>query len=362
MSQTAAAVREPREAFALCARDAGVEVDRVRVMRVESHYKSRQLYLGIGDDGTSHVIKLSLMAWDPKREYEGYRYLESALAADGRDAGGDVPRLGAIRAVGFGTEPAFLVTAFQAGRSARPEFDAGTAWRAAPARVRSAAERARGIAAWSSRTRHWNPRRQGGPGADALLGALERHVEEILRHLGGRAGRDAGRALPLAERLVAGLNRDDSERLHWRFAHHGDLAPQNFRLGPDGVLYALDLENFGFEALHRDLSMFRSRLETYALRGSLPRRHAGAIWRAFLDETRKRERETSDAWRVLAHLQRLLAHLAWLRNPEYLARQRPDRPLANRLRQHLWLRSRLAWLRDLPEDPVAATRRFVDVL
>jgi hypothetical protein len=350
------------EALALCARDAGVDRQRLRVLRVARHYKSRQVYVSAGEPTPSHVIKLNDMAWSPEREHAGYAYLERAVANASGAAGERDARLGAIRPVGFSEDPAFLVTAFQPGLGVRPVFDAATGWRSSAAVARAAEARARDIAAWSARTRAWEPEHRGGRGPDRLIEDLRRHVAEIALHLGRRAGSRAAGAIGTAERMIAAMSPAEREPLCWRFATHGDLAPQNFLVGPDGRIYALDLENFQLRDLHLDLSMFRSRLETYALRGPIPRRRARDIWTAFLDETRKCAARESEAFRVLAYLQRLLAHLAWLRDPEYLARQRPDPSPANRLRQWLWLRNRLAWLHDLPDDPAEAIRHYQHVL
>ncbi|MGH0032165.1 MAG: hypothetical protein ACQGVC_20435 [Myxococcota bacterium] len=353
---------EHEPALALCAQDAGTSLESVRVLRREGHYKSRQLYVSTGGREPTHVVKLNDMAWRPEREYEGYRFLCRAFADARTDAGRDGPRVGAIRPVGYGALPDFLVTAYQPGRSVRPDFDAGVGLRAGAEARWIASERARSLAAWSARVRRFEPQREGGPDAVGLIDDLVRHRLEIRAHVGARAASAAAAGVALAERLLEGLSPEEHERLSWRFATHGDLAPQNFHLGPDGTLYALDLENFAFMPHHRDLCMFRARLEAYALRGPLPRRHATAIWRAYLDETHKQAPEETDALLVIAYLQRLLSHIAWMRNPEYLAGDRAAASWPNRIRQRLWMGGRLAWLRRLPGDPARAAERFRDVL
>jgi hypothetical protein len=51
--------RDYKEALELCARDLGTALEDLRVLKLEPHYKSTQIYVGAGGPParTTHVIK-----------------------------------------------------------------------------------------------------------------------------------------------------------------------------------------------------------------------------------------------------------------------------------------------------------------
>ena len=150
------------------------------------------------------------------------------------------------------------------------------------------------------------------------------------------------------ERHVADLPDDDRRRLANAYPCHGDLSPQNFLVDGNGAIYALDMEGFSRRPLDIDLATFRMRLEHHVLRGVFGRGRALAIWQRFLDVYLGSG--TTPAFALVAYLHKMLAHMAWMRHPRFLAAGGARQPLTTQVRTRLWIRGRLAWLRRLPAD------------
>lgn len=328
-----------REALHLCEADAGEDC-RARVLYLTPHHKSTQAYVAVGEPARepTHVIKFDTGAWDPKREFAGLEYVARAFQAI-PDVGNY--RLGAVTPVGYGLAPPFLVTRYQSGQSIRPVFDrAVRGFRPNPS-LRAASEYCGAIARWLSVFRSVEPQAGGGLTPENYLRFCSERAKELSQTL--NADRQANIVMACLERYVAILSEGDRALMMYSYPTHGDLAPQNFLVDDKHVLYALDLESFAFEPMNTDLTRFRTRMQEYACRGPFARRLAQDIWVKFWDAYTS---QGSPTFALLSHLHGLLAHLAWMKNRNFLEMQKPRR-LTTRLRTALWIRTALNWIEGL---------------
>ena len=345
--------REYQEAVALCAADAGVPKDSLRILRVDTHYKSVQAYVATPAEAPapSHVIKIQTQGWDPGREYEGLRFAAGAFAAS------DIPgprRLGVVRALGYGLNPKFLATCYQPGRVVRSKFDeAIRRWRKPKARM-EAARHARAIARWLLTFRSAGARATGGLTPEDYLAFCHDRIAEITRYL--RGGDPTAVARACLERHLRSICLSDRERMACIYPQHGDLAPQNFLVDEDDAIYAFDLENFAHAPMDTDLAWFRIRLERYALWAPFARAKATSLWQEFWNVYT--QCGNSQPFGLWSYLHTLLAHLAWVKNPENPGTPGLNRRFTTRARDHLWIRSRLRWLGRLSGDTTSDCNYF----
>lgn len=331
-----------QEALRLCEVDVGGD-RAARILRMTHHYKSILAYVVVGEGirEPTHVIKLAAGAWDPQREFIGIEYLVRVFSA--RPAVGPY-LLGAVTPVGYGLDPPFLVTRYQSGQSIRPVFDKAVRGFHRSTSLDNASDYCGAIARWLTMFRSAEPRTGAGLSPENYLMFCYERAKEISQSL--NASRHANIAMACLERYVENLSAEDRALMRHAYPTHGDLAPQNFFVDDERVIYALDLESFNFEPMDTDLTRFRTRLQEYACRGPFARRFAQEIWRAFWDAYTS---QNSPTFALLAHLYGLLAHLAWMRNPRFLAMP-GHRGLKFRLRTALWIRTALRWIEGLRGD------------
>ena len=163
------------------------------------------------------------------------------------------------------------------------------------------------------------------------------------------------RSLETLGRLLEQSEEANAGRMALEFPTHGDLASQNFRRGPDGMLFALDLEGFQFSPYNLDLAKFRMRLERYLFRGPFARSRATRLWQRFADAFE--DSGEGEAFPLLCYARWLLAHLAWLRDPN-TGTTAAGSSLSTRLQSGLWAQNRLRWLSQLPDQLPQALRYF----
>jgi hypothetical protein len=341
----------PHDAMAACARDAGCDIGDLCVNARRAHYKSVQHFIGrVGERSPRYVLKVDAAGeghrWDPQREFDGLTFVHGLF---GRDAS-----FGAIEPVAFGQSPRFILTRFAEGRSLRPDFDAAVR-RGRPDAMARAAGAAALAARWLARIRGSAPHPGEGVEPDAYVRFCGERVAEIEAGA-SRHGRRLHPLLSHITRWAHGLDGECLGAMSQSHPAHGDLAPQNFHLASDGRFIVLDLEGFGWRPLDIDLANFRMRLEHYAIRGGASRCRAEALWRPFLDA--RDAAGGSPALDLLSYLHKALAHVAWVCGRVDAGRKRSTRPLSNRIRSSIWVRDRLRWLADLPEDTSAACRYF----
>lgn len=331
-----------QEALRLCEVDAGGD-RAARILRMTHHYKSTQAYVVAGKAirEPTHVIKLDAGAWDPKREFTGFEYLVRVFSA--RPAVGRY-RLGAVTPIGYGLDPPFLVTRYHSGRSIRPVFDKAVRGFHRSPSVENASDYCRAIARWLTVLRSAGPRTGVGLSPENYLMFCHERAKEVSQTL--NASRHANIAMTCLKRYVENLSDEDRALMSYSYPTHGDLSPQNFLMDDERVIYALDLESFDFQPMDTDLTRFRTRLQEYACRGPFARRFAQEIWKTFWDAYAS---QNSPTFALLAHIYGLLAHLAWMKNPKFLAMPEP-RGLTTRLRTALWIRTALGWIEGLRGD------------
>lgn len=331
-----------RVAFALCAKDEPGE--NLRLVKVTSHYKSQQAFLG--SNATTHpeyVVKISGGRWNAENEFRGLKYLEQVF--HGKSVAEDALRFGAIRPVGYSLSPRLLVTRFQPGYSMRKSFDRALhtipGWRAQATALRNASI----MASWLRILRSSDVRSDGGFTPETFQAACEELVDGIQRH------QDGDGAWATALKLVPGyldqLSDDALTALRCARPSHGDFCAQNFHIGFDGTVYVLDVGAFDYGRFNIDLASFRVRLEHYLLRGLFVRHRARQLWQTFVDEYHAGINEPQEHG-FLSYLFRVLQVVAY-RSAE-VSRVDSFGKLKTRVKDKLWFQSRRAWLTRLTGD------------
>ncbi len=339
----------PREALDACAAAAGVATGALRCQRLIHVGKSVLVHVVARPDlGAGYVVKFpsddkAQEDWCPANEYEGFNCAYERLS--------DQDEFGAIQPVGLGRDPKFLVTEYCPGTSALGLFDSAVASRSGRG-MRQAAETAFRMGRWLRCFR-------GAP-VEAEPGQLEpwrqtmRDLAEML--VGAVTERDADRVRTTRESALDAI-RQNCTNGEYRPAR-GDLAPQNFQIGPDGKLYALDFEGFGWDAVERDAVAFRIRMERYGTAGAVARQRATEFWQSFCKGYLV-EFDRAEAALTLAYLAGLAQRLTRFaaappRHHSALDRLRRTRPN--------WGEQRLEWLRSYAQAGTDSRRFFFETL
>lgn len=312
-------------------------VDTLREMR---HYKTRILYFTIrtGSVARKYVAKLPLSesdhdSWDPRREYE-------ALVSLSRTShGSDSWRV--PEPMGFGVEPRFLVTRYAAGTCMRVLAEPGMRLWAREKDTVTTVVLCRRAGECLRSMRRLTAQRQDPAESveDSILAFCDARLGEVARFyrppyvasLCTKVGRQLNRLF--APRLTG-----CKELLAYHYGWHGDFSLQNFLVDGRSPLTLLDLEGFGFSRLNQDVATFRFRLEHLRLRPTFSNHRLTRCWQAFCECFGDTEPERAHL--MISYAYKLLAHVAWLPNPQ----RRRSESARERVRNRLWARSRFAWL------------------
>lgn len=314
----------------------------LRILGVRRHYKTCIVYLMARDaDGTAaYVAKVSAHEhyddWDPHHEYAALLRL-GALAKRSQSWSVPVP-------VGCTLTPRILVTHFVPGVSMRYVAQAGMrAWATARQLAQSTALcRRAGECLGEMRRATARVRLDEGRTAMPFLAFCQERLDEIGRFSPMRRPRLA------LERISAALTLLVRDAWHVvdpclteEYGSHGDFSLQNLLLESETSICMLDLEGFRFSSFNDDYATFRFRLEHMQLKPWYRRRALVNCWNAF--HVAATESDDGDAYALSSYLRKMLAHVAWIYNPQ---RKQTDSARI-RYRNALWVRERLAWLRRL---------------
>lgn len=239
--------------------------------------------------------------------------------------------------VGWGLDPGFLVTRYQHGELVHRTIDrAVTGWNARRSLEGACAE-ARHMARWLGVFRTRGTRSSGGLTPAAYLEEMQGRAAEV----GSLTASDPAMTdlIRVVESHLERLDDADVARMSREYPSRGDARPKNFLMGVDGVLYALDMEGFGYGPMEHDISCMHHALEYDGVRTRAAARRAAVVWRAFWDEYARHG--GSAPFALLGYLYFLLDLMT--RTTGFAARSR----LPRRLVLNAWLRNRLRWLSGL---------------
>jgi hypothetical protein len=306
--------RPPRAAIEICARDLAVDEADVAVLpraRRREHYKSDIFYIAVrGSEEPRYVVKVDIATYDAEHELRALEFAARILGQTEERAEGG---LGVVRPVGCGSDPSFLVTRHQPGVLAQQAID-------------------RAVLRW---------RGAGGLDAAAYFDELRVRAADC-----ADTGLIAGKAMSLLlgriEEHLRQLGDEDVARMLRRYPNRGDARPKNFLVGDDGVLYAFDMEGFGFGPMEHDISCLHHTLEYDGVRSPAAARRASAVWGTFWNEYL--QHGSSPPFALLGYVYFLLDRM------QKSARLAQNAGLARRLRTRVWLHNRLGWLARLSGD------------
>ncbi len=331
----------PDEAVRACADDLGIAVDDLVAQLppfAADHYKSRIFYLRPRDSAVpTHVIKLDpAAAYDPEKEHRALCFAAGLFA----EAGERARQLRVVSPVAWNRDPKFLVTRYQPGALSKSSFDAVTSRRPSRESIAEARRQARLIGQWLAVFRQLGVRDGGGIAAADLIAELSSLARDTGMQLRKeRAFRDVGKCL---ERYLPLLDEAAQRELERSYPSRGDARPKNFLAGPDGSLYALDMEGFGYGSLHQDLACMHHSFETEGIRMRAVNQRSVLLWNDFLDECL--QPDSSPALALLGYLRFLLGRL------QMTSREAGGRSLGRRARDLAWTWNRLRWLAGLSGD------------
>lgn len=331
-----------RPAIAVCAADLGIDNHEVQIVEVRAQHKSTVLFASsITRDGPTHVIKLEESTWNPDQEYQGLKFAQSVFDSSETAAANTYK---AIRPVGFGCAPSFLVTRFQEGKSLLPEFLSMLSLFGSPRLglplVLRYAER---IAEWLGTFRsHSQVHTSHTP--DRVLEFCRQRLEEIPR---GLLPFQKQSILRIVEKYLGRLAPGEVREIGRIYPSHGDPTPQNFLVDSRQNMYSLDFESFRFVPMNYDLGVFRRRLENYGLAYPLARKRLLLIWQSFVGVVGQRE---SDTFMLLCYIHFILEDIAWKSRRDM--NNWAGASFWQKLRGRLWISQRLAWLSSLEGNVV----------
>jgi hypothetical protein len=334
--------RPPRAAIEICARDLAVDEADVAVLpraRRREHYKSDIFYIAVrGSEEPRYVVKVDIATYDAEHELRALEFAARILGQTEERAEGG---LGVVRPVGCGSDPSFLVTRHQPGVLAQQAIDrAVLRWRGARP-IAEAHSHARHMARWIGEFRARGVEAGGGLDAAAYFDELRVRAADC-----ADTGLIAGKAMSLLlgriEEHLRQLGDEDVARMLRRYPNRGDARPKNFLVGDDGVLYAFDMEGFGFGPMEHDISCLHHTLEYDGVRSPAAARRASAVWGTFWNEYL--QHGSSPPFALLGYVYFLLDRM------QKSARLAQNAGLARRLRTRVWLHNRLGWLARLSGD------------
>ncbi len=341
--------RLPPEAIEICAADLDCREADMQVLprRFKTrHYKSMIFYVATrGAPDPLYVVKVDSDPYSPAHEQKALEFATGLLSEITSDSTAD---LGVVQPLGWGTGPNFLVTRYQPGELTRTIIDrAVLGWhRSRP--VEEARGQARHIARWLGVFRARGARADGGLDPFTYLDKIRERAGALKSALG--AADELEHLVRHVERYVRRLGDADVARMHREYPTRGDARPKNFLMGVDGVLYALDMEGFGFGPMEHDVSCMHHALEYDGVRTAAAGRRASELWQTFWDEYTLHGSSASFA--LLAYLYFLLERM---RKSAQLA---SSSGLRRRIELRVWLRNRLAWLSRLTGDLDADAERM----
>ena len=342
------------ECFDICAEASECSTANVRLLSIEPHYKSAIAFLSDGSSGgPTHVVKINENPrWDPQREFDGLRFLERTFTGVPSLGGFS---LGAVPAIGFGRSPAFVVTRFQSFSSMRPAFDRAVLSLTGGGGMEDAATYCRVAAHWLALFRS-SGTSSGGMEVETYRDSIQSCTATIAERF--RRPEFEQTWLPKLARQVDSIGGEDLRRFGLSYSCHGDFCPQNFQIDTEGTVYVLDIGNYCNWPLDVDLSLFRGRMEHYALRGPWARRRAQRLWRTFWDEYTGHG--ASETFALYCYCHSTLHQLSRLASEDWMLKKR--KPLKTRIRNRLWQRDRLRWFSSLSGDPKEDARVLRDRL
>ncbi len=331
----------------LCADDLQVSRHELSILprpATASHYSS-EIFL-VAPRGTrvpTHVVKSdNLGIYDPQHEFEALK-LGAKLLTSRESAA-----CGVVHAVGYGSDPKYLVTRYQEGEILQAAFDAALRGRLGVEGLAEVRRHARLIAQWLSAFHRSGERRDGGMEPDQWVSLIAGLAGEVGRRFGGR--RMLSTLVAACRRYPKQLAPDERSRLQGSRPNRGDARPKNFILGPDSVLYGFDMEGFGFNPLDNDCACMHHSLELDALRTPATTRRASEIWVEF-----------SDAYvgsgNSLALV--LMGYVHFVLDRAMKADERwAQQGWRRRVRDEFWIRERLRWLSHLKGDLMEDSKLF----
>jgi hypothetical protein len=341
--------RLPPEALEICAADLAREDADVQVLpgtKNARHYKSQIFYIGAqGSTTPLYVVKLDSPPYSPEHEQHALEFAAKLLGEISADS---TTGLGVVQPLGWGIDPNFLVTRYQPGELAQTIVDrAVTGWRR-PRPLEEAHARAKQMARWLGVFRARAARAEGGLEPSAYLEEIRERAGALKSALS--AGDEMDHLLECVESYMNRLADADIARMSRQYPNRGDARPKNFLVGDDSVLYALDMEGFGFGPMEHDISCMHHAFEYDGVRTAAAGRRASALWQSFWDEYA--EHGSSEAFALLGYLYFLLERMR--KSARLASRSGPRR----RVELSVWLRNRRGWLSRLTGDLDADARRM----
>jgi hypothetical protein len=302
------------------------------------HYRSQIFYVGArGSTSPLYVVKLDSDPYSPSHEQEA---LEFAARLLGETPAESTAGLGAVQPLGWGTDPNFLVTRYQAGELAQTIIDrAVIGWRR-PRPVEEAHAQARQMARWLGEFRARGARAGGGLDPSAYLDEIRERTRAVKSVLD--ADDEMDRQLRHVERYLKQLGDEDIARMSREYPNRGDARPKNFLVGDGGVLYALDMEGFGFGPMEHDISCMHHAFEYDGIRTAAAGRRASVLWQTFWNEYV--QHGSSASFALLGYLYFLLERM------QKSAELASGSGIRRRVELRVWLRNRFAWLSRLTGD------------
>ena len=334
----------PPKALEICARDLEVDAAELRVLpgAVRGvYYKSDIFYVDVGgSDAPLYVVKVDSGAYDARHEMEALQYaawlLGQSSPSEGRSEGG----LGVVRPVGWGADPNFLITRYQPGELAQTAFDRVVLrWRG-PRPLSEAHANARLIARWLGEFRARGAGDGGGLDPSAYLAEIRNRADALIAPLDARKQMNV--LVRHVEHYLNQLGDEDIARMIQRYPNRGDARPKNFLVSDEGVLYAFDMEGFGFGSMEHDLSCLHHALEYDGVRTPAAGRRASTLWMTFWEEYM--QFGSSPPFALLGYVYFLLDRM------RSSAQSASGSRLRRRARTQVWLRSRFGWLATLTGD------------
>ncbi len=311
------------------------------LIKTQRHYKTFIVYFLVTSDQATqnYVAKLPLRPaesddWSPQHEYD------TLLALSRTSIGSTAWRV--PLPVGFGVAPRFLLTRFAPGLSMRALVEPGMRKYASSARLEDSRGLCRRVGKAIQGMQAANRRPcEPAPTAESTLAACKLRLQEIASsHNSSQVNRLCSDLANRLEGLIACTFDTCAPWLDYSHGSHGEFSFQNILVYGDAPLTLIDFEGFAYRHFNEDYAKFRIRLEHSALKPSFARNRLLVCWREFSDTFT--DNDIPSAYLILSYLTKVLAHLAWLRT---CSRRRNREGYRTRLRDWLWARARLRWLR-----------------
>jgi hypothetical protein len=330
-------LRLPPKAIEICAADFAREKSEIRILHGTvnaKHYKSHIFYVGArGSAAPLYVVKVDSDPYSPAHEQGALEFATRLLDGTTAESTDD---LGVVQPLGWGSDPNFLVTRYQPGELAQVIIDrAVIGWRRSRP-FEEAHAQARQMARWLGVFRARGAREGGGLDPFSYLDEIRERTSAL------NAGNEMDYLLRHVEGYLNRLEEADVARMSREYPARGDARPKNFLVGDDGVLYALDMEGFGFGPMEHDISCMHHALEYEGVRTAAAGRRASVVWQVFLDEYV--EHGSSVSFALLGYLYFLLDRMR--KSAQLMSTSGPRR----RVELRVWLRNRLAWISRLTGD------------